>query len=115
MDKMSDEDLLGCVGLVFGAPMVLGGIVMRAWTTSLMWAWFAVPLFGLPPLTLWQACGLRILAGAFTFDASDTKVPKDKDEWKGYLSSLFVGAFVLPLVMLGLAWGVRVLAFGGGL
>ena len=59
--------------LIWIAPAAILGIVIFAWLggelVMLLWNWLAPALFGLRPITFWQALGLlalcRILFGGF--------------------------------------------------
>jgi len=56
---------------ILGALMVPGFLLLwigfslwAAWAVITLWAWFAVPIFGLPMLGYWQAVGLGLLLSA---------------------------------------------------
>jgi hypothetical protein len=59
--------------LIWIAPLAILGMVIFTWiggeVVMLLWNWLAPALFGLPPVTFWQAIGLlalcRILFGGF--------------------------------------------------
>jgi hypothetical protein len=67
----------------------------------LLWEWFVVPTFDVPPLALWQAIGLSITVVFVTFVP-----PPDylKDAWA---RGLF--AVLKPDVGISLGWGTLVL------
>ena len=44
--------------------IVLWGAVWAGLALSVLWGWFVVPLFGLPPIALWQAYGLTLTLAA---------------------------------------------------
>lgn len=46
--------------------LALASVPWSAWVLTVLWGWFVVPVFGLPPVTLWQAAGLSVLVGHFT-------------------------------------------------
>lgn len=47
--------------------------IVRGITLSVLWGWFIVPLFALPPLGIVQAIGLMLVINFLTFRAEDTK------------------------------------------
>ena len=71
---------------------------------TILWAWFIVPTFGAPPLTLANAIGVSLVAGMFkatvqshTFDADDPENDTYARAAAGFLTPLFllvVGAIV---------------------
>ncbi len=46
---------------VTGVLIALPFLLFRAWIFSMFWAWFAVPILGLPAISLLQATGLLLL------------------------------------------------------
>src|SRR6266478_782622 len=66
-------DLTRLTRLILIAPLAIVGMVIFAWiggeVVMLLWNWLAPALFGLRPVTFWQALGLlalcRILFGGF--------------------------------------------------
>lgn len=67
MNKLSQAfaAIIGMIALLF-ITIFWGGFVC-AYTTSVLWTWFAVPIFGLPTLSIAQAYGvgmtIRMLKG----------------------------------------------------
>jgi hypothetical protein len=67
------KDLTRMTRLLIIAPLAILGMVIFAWiggeVVMLLWNWLAPALFGLRPVTFWQALGLlalcRILFGGF--------------------------------------------------
>jgi hypothetical protein len=39
----------------------IGGTVFRAWVLTVLWAWFAVSTFGVPPLSVAAVIGLTVI------------------------------------------------------
>jgi hypothetical protein len=70
------------IGLLLTVLVVLDGFVIYK-----LWGWFAVPLFGLPALTVAAAAGLSTLVGAFQIVQSK---PKETEE------HAWVAAFIRP-------------------
>ena len=61
---------LGALALLVLAILILGIpiMILQGWVLTLLWGWFAVPLFGLPPLSLAPAIGLMVLVRFFLGD-----------------------------------------------
>jgi len=78
------------------------GIVWRGWVMTKLWAWFVVPVFGLPALGLAAAIGLSLTIGFFTYQYSDTV----QEKRKGYAATAYpLGVvFLYPAVLLGIGW-----------
>lgn len=97
-DTESDvAKVAGCLVMLLAIPLAL---VTWTYTTIQLWAWFVVPLFGLPVLTFWQAAGLRLTVAAFTYRPS-----KDEDRTLGQTVSWVVTTcLLLPAVTLGMGW-----------
>ncbi len=47
----------------FLSLLVAGFSVVRGITLSILWGWFAVPIFGLPPLSVTQAIAVSLVVG----------------------------------------------------
>lgn len=86
--------VLGCVGLL---AVALVATVLHGWALALLWAWFVVPVFGLPTLTYLQAIGLALVFSMFvtTKRSSETK----QDTWEGAVASLLT-----PFLVVGMGW-----------
>lgn len=97
------ENLMGCISVFV---MLLTWPVFAAWkgfVLSKLWGWFAVPVFHLPALSIWQAVGLCLVVGMFTA-ASRKRDEESNAEWLGYaLMSGTVG----PALSLFFGWLVR--------
>lgn len=81
--------------IVFGAVgLGIIGIMWSGYVLSIVWGWFIVPIFHLPPLTVAQAISVSLVFGLFR---SHTSCAKDKDEpsWAPLLT-----AFLAPLLVL---------------
>ena len=57
------------------------GLFLRLWAIVLLWGWFAVPVFGVPPVTMAVAFGLAMIGGllvpARRLETGDIDVSKD--------------------------------------
>lgn len=76
------------------AGAIWGGIVLKA-----LWAWFVVPTFGLPDLSLRVAIGVGLVASFLTHQYVPTK---DED-----LPQAIIHEFFYPLIALVMGLVVR--------
>ena len=105
------------VGIALAA--VLGGfaaiILTLVWgafwaglAASLLWGWFAVPIFGLPDIGVAQAYGLALVLRSFR-----GMMPEDAKTTRS-MGEIFARGFTLPPLMCGLVlavgWCVKVWA-----
>lgn len=88
---------LGCVGLLAMIPLatVLNGMAFRT-----LWAWFVIPIFHLPSLTIAQAIGVSMVVSFLTYQSTST----DKDQPKWMPIAML---FIKPAISLGCGWTVR--------
>lgn len=80
--------------------------VIRGWSLSILWAWFAVPAFGIAPLSIPMAIGLTMLANlvvASPRNDSDTNGMDATDK----MVQGFIFSISLSLVALGSGWVVK--------
>jgi hypothetical protein len=81
------------VGLI---PLLICLALVESWVASILWGWFVVPTFGLPPLSLALALGLavtvRLITGRYT-------VQSTKTDGQGAGATLFAG-FLFPMLLL---------------
>ena len=61
---MKDNTALACVGLlVLAVVAIVVGAVMNGYVLSVLWGWFVVPVFSVPPLSIATAIGLSLAIG----------------------------------------------------
>ncbi len=92
------------MGTLLGIIIVLAGIVgvialltcFRAFVLMKLWAWFIVPLFGLPALNIPYAIGLALVMGMFF---TTSKKEEDKNFWATAIAN--------PLIILFIGWIVQ--------
>lgn len=84
------------------AAIVLAVVWAGFWNglaVLVLWAWFVVPVFGLPALSIAQAYGLALLVGLRTHRGA--KADKETDGFAMVLGRAFLGApFIAGLVLL---------------
>lgn len=54
----------GCALIIFSLSLIPIFCLINAWILSVMWRWFAVPIFGLRQLSVGGAIGLSCLVSA---------------------------------------------------
>jgi len=100
--------ILASIGL---AVLMIGGIaiigiplaLMRGWALSVLWGWFMVPLFHLPPLAIAQAIGVGLVVTTFS-PPGGGDCQKSKD-YKWYNPLLY--GFIGPLLGVGMGYIVK--------
>lgn len=93
--------LIGTVGTV--VVILMGGLEL-----SFLWRWFAVPIFGLPPLTITKAIGVAILVGCFHRGLQRKEPDKEKSPLSRMWSILLTGIFT-PLLGIAVGWLVHLM------
>lgn len=89
---VSESDKIAAAALlVLLAPM----IALHAWTLSIMWSWFVVPL-GVKPVGVAHAVGLTLVA------LSVQRSPRDDDDADKWAA--VARGFVRPLIALAFGW-----------
>lgn len=79
--------------------LIIAISVLRGWVFSILWQWFAVPIFGLPPLGVAQAIGIAVIFSMLTHQY----VPKKEDDsWQP-----IVFVLLSPLAALLIGWIAR--------
>jgi hypothetical protein len=91
--KTSRDDVAALVGVIFGAVIVFGALLIWAtliggFVTLKMWGWFAVPL-GAPTISFWHAVGLAMLVAWFTHKPSKQEDDPAKKMVNG-LTEMFI-------------------------
>lgn len=93
------------MGLGFIALLIIGSfynIVVTGYVGMKLWAWFVVPIFHLPELTLAYSYGISLLATLWT-----KQIPSptnDSDVPESTKIGTFFGTLLLPWVILFLGW-----------
>ncbi len=59
--------------------LILAATLLNGFTLAQLWAWFMVPTFGLPKLSIPAALGLAQVITFFTYRASDDKKADEDD------------------------------------
>lgn len=91
--------------IVLGTFAVLVPIaIWRGYVLSILWAWFMVPTFGLPALSLAAAIGVAMVISFLTYQHSNCQ--EKEQSFGDKLTNTFGVAFIYPLLSLGMGWVV---------
>lgn len=98
MNKNNDA-VASCIGLLttFAVTLVIASI-LNGWALSILWAWFIVPVFGLPALSIVQAIGLAMVVSFLTRRIA---IKKEDDEEEGawlIIAKALLYAIISPLL-----------------
>lgn len=101
---LKDDDSIGEAFIVaaLAALMLVGVLVLmipayilHGWVVTILWAWFVVPIFHLPQISIPVAIGLEMLL----IMLRPIQCKTDDKAWKAV-----VAAYVAPFVTLGVAY-----------
>lgn len=99
------ETIIIILVAVVGTVGVLGlTSVLRGYVLSILWAWFMVPIFHLPELTIVQAIGVSFVVSFFTTTIKEEKVNAEKRKSFGAIM-MEVGIFLALSLFFG--WVVK--------
>lgn len=87
---------IGAIGVV--AIIIIWAVILRGWVLSIIWGWFAVPIFGLPPLGIAEAIAVALVLAMLTHQ---------HHPGKGDLSEQASYAFLGPPLVLCVGWIVK--------
>jgi len=101
---------------VMTVALMAGGAILDGWVLSILWGWFMVPVFHLPPLAIAPATGIALMIGLLTREAPrpgiEEKTPRpafekmDRGLWEK-LARNGVVPWLFPLFTLFLGWIVH--------
>ena len=91
----------GCLGLfVLIVVAALVGAIIGGYVLSVMWGWFVVPLFNLPPLSIPYAIGINLIVSFLT---QPNYKSSDKEKPSKVIAEMLMACFA-PLMYLGMGW-----------
>lgn len=70
---------------------------------SILWGWFMVTTFALPPLTIPAAIGMSLIVGYLTHQIKDEDVDNDKDFKETMIRAIII-ATIKPAFALLVGW-----------
>jgi hypothetical protein len=95
-------------GLLFFTVMALPLIIYFIWAyavvTKIFWAWFVVPVFGLPELGIAQAVGLTMLINLWVPQSSNNQNTNNPNEAKSAKLMQFLAYLAKPWCTLLIGW-----------
>ena len=97
------ENLLGLI--VFSILLVISAVI-TGFVLSVLWRWFIIPIFSLPPLSIPQATGIAIIVEFLTTYQDQRQGEDDKGLTEKIIKSLFY-AICYPMIILGLGWVIQ--------
>ncbi len=90
------------LSIIVYATLIPVGTILGGWTFSILWGWFAVPIFGLPALGVAQAVGVTLLFG-FPVSKMPKQEKEDKEPGEG-LAWVVAWTFIKPAMFLTVGW-----------
>lgn len=103
---MKDNTGLACFGLiVLAAVAIVVSAVMNGYVISVLWGWFVVPLFSVPPLSVATAIGLSLAVGMLVSHSSPSN--SEKKDTGEVIVNLISQAVFSPLFTLFIGWLVK--------
>lgn len=94
--------ILALLALVGGGAVGFALMFWRAYVASVLWGWFAVPLFGVPPLTFIHAVGLSLTVAVLLRSSLALKKEEEAD-----LGKTFINLLLTPLIYLAVGWFIK--------
>lgn len=103
---MKDNTALTCVGLlVLVVVSIVVGAVMNGYVLSVLWGWFVVPIFNVPPLSVATAIGLSLAIGMLVKHGNSSS--EKKKETSDAIIEIVSAAVFAPLFTLFIGWIVK--------
>jgi hypothetical protein len=104
----SDTILTCCLAALLVPILLVASSLLRGWALSVLWGWFVVPFFHLPPLSIVLAIGLGLVVGMFKGNTNTDIYNKEtnKTDWTKTLT-LCAGIFLSPLLSVGIGYIVK--------
>ena len=98
----------GCV-LAVGAMVIaiVPALLVHGYVLSLLWAWFMVPQFGLPALSLASAIGVSLVAAFISSGKRNGREIEKELSGADYVGNYVSYNLALPLVLLGIGYIVK--------
>ena len=84
--------------IIFWAITIIAfAAILRGYVLSVLWSWFVIPTFSLPPLSIPVAIGIGLILAFTTHQTSIKKEDKSAGE-------RFADAIINPLMLLLIGW-----------
>lgn len=104
MNHSAGDIALKMWGLVGTIIMIPVAVVWKGWFLSIIWGWFAVPIFGLPALSIVQASGVMLVIAYLTPLSIPT--PEEVANKKPMILRFMFLVFTTS-VLLGVGWIIK--------
>lgn len=94
----------GCIWVQVEILIITIAVFLKSWVLKTLWLWFAVPLFGLPQLTIAYALGLSLMITVVV------PTPPRERQGKDYLEkiSYAIGESIFgPLLILAIGFAAK--------
>tara|TARA_Y100000034_G_scaffold48390_1_gene59756 strand:+ start:7165 stop:7476 length:312 start_codon:yes stop_codon:yes gene_type:complete len=99
-------EFIGCLLLALGGlGMIISLSIIHGWVLTYLWAWFVVPIFSVPELTIAQAMGLSLIIGMWTYNPQATQQQEDEDKYKAL--ARFVAICLRPFIVLFIGYIIK--------
>lgn len=106
-EQMKEINMFKILALIIGG---VGGIitldvVSYLWTgyvLSILWGWFIIPIFSLPPLSIPTAIGIAVISGLLTHQSRS-----GKEEGSSAFGQIIAFNFISPAAALLIGWIVK--------
>lgn len=73
----TDDKVASCIGILAAfAVTTIVGAIMNGWALAMLWAWFIVPIFNLPTLSIVQAIGIGMVVSFLTRHSINKEEPR---------------------------------------
>ena len=89
------------IALVMMLAFIIPLALYYAWAATYLWAWFVVPVFAVPQLSVLQMWGILLTLGMMR-----ARFDTEKKNSDNFGSALFALAFA-PLLTLGIGYAIR--------
>lgn len=98
-----NNDFTGYIGITTLIILaILISTITYGWTLSVLWKWFAVPILGLPPVSIMEAMGIALVIGFLSRQMPSSNI---KDKSAAELFGAYLGSAIFyPFVILILGW-----------
>ena len=81
--------------------VLIAGPIWGGYVLSVMWAWFVVPTFHAPQVSVAVAVGISLIVGMLTKQVTESQEKKDAT---ASVVSSFTWSFFYPLLILGVGY-----------
>lgn len=95
----TEDEKIGCVLGIVGCLLIVPNSLWSGFVISKLWAWFIVPTFAVPPLSIIAAIGVFLVVSAF-HPSKFKKAKKDDEQIQTFIEAT-VFNLLWPAIFLG--------------